>query len=67
MFEQQMILRGQWEKRNGLSIENERAGDRVRYDAERRKFRSDARLRAEREEDQREWVNSAEPRKREDS
>jgi hypothetical protein len=69
MFEQQS-LREQWEQPNGVAIEDGRAADRVDEDRphpERRRFRSDAELRAEREKDKQEWVSSSPSRKREDA
>jgi hypothetical protein len=70
MFEQQKSLREQWDRRNGVPIEDGRAVDRVheeRPHPERRRFRSDAQLRAERQEDKQEWLSSSPSRKREDA
>jgi hypothetical protein len=70
MFYQQKSLREQWEQRNGLAIEDGRAVDGVHEEPphpERRRFRSDAQLRAEREDDKQEWVSSSPSRKREDA
>jgi hypothetical protein len=68
MIAQQMILRQQWAQRDSAAIEYGREGVREgRPHADRRRFGSDAQLRADNEQVKREWVNSSPPRKRRDT
>jgi hypothetical protein len=77
VLEQMRSVREHWAQRIFVALENRKAAGRRcegRHEAhaestcavERRRFRSDAQLRAERAEDKREWVNSSSPRKREE-
>jgi hypothetical protein len=80
MLDQVRSVREQWAHHIVAALENRKSVNRLlqeRHDAsaksicvethaERRRFRSEAQLRAEREEDKREWVNSSPRPKREE-